>query len=151
MPMHKFQPNEEQRRMVKALAGYGVKQRQIAALALGLPALTEQGCMPGGSIETRSREYEAIKGQFETLEKQAEQIRSELREKDRQQRERECWAGSFPAPSPVASGARISQARRTGRMQQENVSNQKSPIVRPSLRAQSRWKVPAPGGRIWPL
>ena len=32
MPMHKFQPNEEQRRMVKALAGYGVKQRQIAAL-----------------------------------------------------------------------------------------------------------------------
>jgi len=32
MPMHKFQPTEEQRRMVKALAGYGVKQRQIAAL-----------------------------------------------------------------------------------------------------------------------
>ena len=32
MPMHKFQPNEEQRRMVKALAGYGVKHKQIAAL-----------------------------------------------------------------------------------------------------------------------
>ncbi|MGI8962424.1 MAG: hypothetical protein ACR2IV_22240 [Bryobacteraceae bacterium] len=32
MPRHKFQSTEEQRRMVKALAGYGVKQQQIAAL-----------------------------------------------------------------------------------------------------------------------
>jgi hypothetical protein len=39
MPLPKFQPNEEQRRMVKALAGYGVKQRQIAAL-LGLASTT---------------------------------------------------------------------------------------------------------------
>ena len=39
MPPPKFQPNEEQRRMVKALAGYGVKQRQIAAL-LGLASTT---------------------------------------------------------------------------------------------------------------
>jgi hypothetical protein len=40
MPMHKFQPNEEQRRMVKALAGYGVKQRQMKVSELtteGLP------------------------------------------------------------------------------------------------------------------
>jgi hypothetical protein len=32
MPLHKFQPTEEQRRMVKTLAGYGVKHNQIAAL-----------------------------------------------------------------------------------------------------------------------
>lgn len=39
MPAHKFQPTEEQRRKVKALAGYGVRQRQIAAL-LGLASTT---------------------------------------------------------------------------------------------------------------
>jgi hypothetical protein len=39
MPVHKFEPREEQRRMVKALAGYGVKQRQIASLVgLGSPS-----------------------------------------------------------------------------------------------------------------
>ena len=32
MPRHKFQPTEEQRRKVKTLAGYGVRQREIAAL-----------------------------------------------------------------------------------------------------------------------
>jgi hypothetical protein len=32
MSLHKFQPTEEQRRMVKMLAGYGLKQQQIATL-----------------------------------------------------------------------------------------------------------------------
>ena len=39
MPAQKFKPTEEQRRKVKALAGYGVRQRQIAAL-LGLASTT---------------------------------------------------------------------------------------------------------------
>jgi hypothetical protein len=39
MPLPRFQPSEEERRRVKALAGYGVKQRQIAAL-LGLASTT---------------------------------------------------------------------------------------------------------------
>ena len=39
MPTCKFQPTEEQRRKVRALAGYGVRQRQIAAL-LGLASTT---------------------------------------------------------------------------------------------------------------
>jgi hypothetical protein len=32
MSVHRFEPSEEQRKTVKALAGYGVKQQHIAAL-----------------------------------------------------------------------------------------------------------------------
>jgi hypothetical protein len=39
MPRLKFQPSDEQRRMVKSLAGYGLKQEQIASL-LGLASTT---------------------------------------------------------------------------------------------------------------
>src|SRR5690348_13907128 len=58
MPRPKFQPTDEQRRVVKSLAGYGLKQEQIASL-LGLASTTTlrkyfRGELERGPVEAQA-------------------------------------------------------------------------------------------------